>query len=140
MKIALTKNYNVKRRKMRILEHHFLKKITVEKAPREIPPLSPSSPPPLPSPAVNHPPHAKMKHTKEADALVTEFAARWRAGKEHLSKLYSTQYEEKENRKRMTYSATSQTNTPTHIHANSFKTGYKFIAIYRPQQKEYSSA
>ena len=61
---------------MRILEHHFLKEITVEKAPREIPPLSPSSPPPLPSPAVNHPPHAKMKHTKEADALVTEFAAR----------------------------------------------------------------
>jgi hypothetical protein len=36
-----------------------------------------------------------MKHTKEADALVTEFAARWRAGKEHLSKLYSTQYEKK---------------------------------------------
>ena len=75
---------------MRILEHHFLKEITVEKAPREIPPLSPP-----PSPAVNHPPHAKMKHTKEADALVTEFAARWRAGKEHLSKLYSTQYEER---------------------------------------------
>jgi hypothetical protein len=121
---------------MRILEHHFLKEITVEKAPREIPPPLP----PPPSPAVNHPPHAKMKHTKEADALVTEFAARWRAGKEHLSKLYSTQYEEKENRKRMTHSATSQANTPTHIHANSFKTGYKFIAIYRPQQKEYSSA
>ncbi len=96
--------------------------------------------PSLRAPAVNHPPHAKMKHTKEADALVTEFAARWRAGKEHLSKLYSTQYEEKENRKRMTYSATSQTNTPTHIHANSFKTGYKFIAIYRTQQREYSSA
>ena len=103
---------------MRILEHHFLKEITVEKAPREIPPLSP----PLVSPAVNHPPHAKMKHTGEADALVTEFAARWRAGKEHLSKLYSTQYEEKENRKRMTYSSTSQRNTPTHIHAQSFKT------------------
>jgi hypothetical protein len=32
-----------KERKMRILEHHFLKEITVEKAPREIPP----PPPPL---------------------------------------------------------------------------------------------
>jgi len=29
---------------MRILEHHFLKEITVEKAPREIPPLSPLLP------------------------------------------------------------------------------------------------
>ena len=109
---------------MRILEHHFLKEITVEKAPREIPPLSPP-----PSPAVNHPPHAKMKHTKEADALVTEFAARWRAGKEHLSKLYSTKYEEKESRKRMTYSSTSKTNTPTHNPANSSNTCCKFITI-----------
>jgi hypothetical protein len=81
-----------------------------------------------------------MKHTGEADTLVPEFAARWRARKEHLSELYSTKYEEKESRKRMTYSSTSQTNTPTHIHANSSKTCYKFIAIYGIQQKEYSSA
>ena len=54
----------------------------------------PGRPPPL-SPAVNHPPHAKMKHTEEADALVPEFAARWRARKKHLDKLYSTKYEEK---------------------------------------------
>jgi hypothetical protein len=40
-------------------------------------------------------------------------------------------YREKINR-----SSTFQTNTPTHIHANSFKTRYKFIAIYRIQQKE----
>jgi hypothetical protein len=74
------------------------------------------------SPAVSHPPHAKMKHTGEADALVPEFAARWHARREHLNKLYSTKYEKKENRKRMTYSSTSQRNTPTHIHAKSFKT------------------
>jgi hypothetical protein len=75
------------------------------------------------SPAVSHPPHAKMKHTgEEADALVPEFAARWHARREHLNKLYSTKYEKKENRKRMTYSSTSQRNTPTHIHAKSFKT------------------
>ena len=35
---------------MRILEHHFLKEITVEKAPREIPPLSPPSFPSCESP------------------------------------------------------------------------------------------
>jgi hypothetical protein len=53
-------------------------------------------PPPFPlllSPAVSHPPHAKMKHTEEEDALVPEFAARWHARKEHLNKLYSTKYE-----------------------------------------------
>jgi hypothetical protein len=115
-----------------------LKEIKVKKAPRETPP--PLLFPPLLSPAVNHPPHAKMKHIEEADALVTEFAARWRARKEHLSKLYSTKNEEKENRKRITYSSKSQTNTPTHILANSFKTCYKSIAIYRIQQKEYLSA
>jgi hypothetical protein len=132
------KTYNAKRRKKRILiKHHSLKEIPVEKAPRGTPPPLFSPPP---SPAVNHPPHAKMKHTGEADALVTEFAARRRARKEHLSKLYSTKYEEKESRKRMTHSSTSQRNTPTHIHANSFKTCYKFIAIYKIQQKEYSSA
>ncbi len=43
-------------------------------------------------------------------------------------------------RKRINRSSTSQTNTPTHIHTNSFKTRYKFIAIYRIQQKETSSA
>jgi N-acetylglutamate synthase-like GNAT family acetyltransferase len=79
-----------------------------------------------------------MKHTGEADALITELMAH--ARKEHLSKLYSTKYEEKESRKRMTYSSTSQTNTPTHNHANSFNTCCKFITIYRIQQKEYSSA
>ena len=42
---------------------------------------SPQGDPPPLSPAVNHPPHAKMKHTEEADALVPEFAARWRARK-----------------------------------------------------------
>ena len=91
MKIALTKkNYDAKRRKQQILEHHFLKKIKVEKAPRETPPPLPPSFPP----AVNQPPHAKMKHTGEADAPVPEFAARWRARREHLNKSYSTKYEE----------------------------------------------
>jgi hypothetical protein len=69
---------------------------------------SPQGDPPPLSPAVNHPPHAKMKHTGEADALVPEFAARWRARRKHLNKLYSTKYEKKESRKRMTYSSTSQ--------------------------------
>jgi hypothetical protein len=105
-----------------------VKKVIVEAAPRETPPPFPLSSPLL-SPAVNHPPHAKMKHTGEADALVTEFAARWRARKEHLSKLYSTKYEEKESRKRMTYSSTSKTNTPTHNPANSSNTCCKFITI-----------
>jgi hypothetical protein len=41
-----------------------------------------------------------MKHTGEADALVPEFAARWRARKEHLNKLYSTKYEEKVKQKK----------------------------------------
>jgi len=36
------------RKKKRILEHHFVKKVTVEKAPRETPPLSPSLPPSFP--------------------------------------------------------------------------------------------
>jgi hypothetical protein len=49
-----------------------------------------------------------MKHTGEADALVPEFAARWRANREHLNKLYSTKYEKKESREKMTYSSTSQ--------------------------------
>ncbi len=56
----------------------------MQKAPREI------LPPPLPSPDVTHPPHAEMKHTEGADALVPEFAARWRAKREHLNKLHST--------------------------------------------------
>ena len=48
MKIALTTKKIITqiKRKMRSLGHHFLKEITVEKAPREIPPLSP---PPFPS-------------------------------------------------------------------------------------------
>jgi hypothetical protein len=49
-----------------------------------------------------------MKHTGEADALVPEFAARWRANRELLNKLYSTKYEKKESREKMTYSSTSQ--------------------------------
>jgi hypothetical protein len=48
MNIALTKKIITQiERKMRILEHHFLKEITVEKAPKEIPP-PPLSPPLLP--------------------------------------------------------------------------------------------
>ena len=43
-------------------------------------------------------------------------------------------------KKRINHPSTSKTNTPTHIHANSFKTRYKFIAIYKIQQKETSSA
>ncbi len=93
----------------------------LQKAPRE-------TPPPL-SPAVNHPPHAEMKHTEEADALVPEFAARWRARREHLNKLYSTIYEEKECSKKINYSSTSQGHTPSHIHAKSFKNVQKFITI-----------
>ncbi len=38
-------------------------------------------------------------------------------------------------RERINRSSTSHTNTPTHNHANSFKTHYKFIAIYGIQQK-----
>ena len=38
-------------------------------------------------------------------------------------------------RKRINRSSTSHPNTPTHIHAKSFKTHYKFIAIYEIQQK-----
>jgi len=59
-------------------------------------------PPLLPSPDVIHPPHAEMKHTEEADALVPEFAARWRANREHLNKSYSTKYEKKESREKVT--------------------------------------
>ena len=62
----------------------------IQKAPRETPP-----PPLLLPPDVIHPPHAEMKHTEEADALVPEFAARWRANREHLNKSYSTKYEKK---------------------------------------------
>jgi len=58
-----------------------------------------------------------MKHTGEADALIPEFAARWRAKRKLLNKLYSTKYEKKEKRKRTTYPPTSRRNTPTHIHA-----------------------
>jgi hypothetical protein len=76
----------------------------MQKAPRETPPPSPL----LLSPDVIHPPHAEMKHTEEADALVPEFAARWRANREHLNKLYSTKYEKKESREKVTYSSTSQ--------------------------------
>ena len=65
-------------------------------------------PPLLLPPDVIHPPHAEMKHTEEADALVPEFAARWRANREHLNKLYSTKYEKKESREKVTYSSTSQ--------------------------------
>jgi hypothetical protein len=36
-----------------------------------------------------------MKHTGKADALVPEFAARWRANRKHLNKLYSTKHEKK---------------------------------------------
>jgi len=35
---------------------------------------------------VNHPPPAEMKYTGEAAVLVPDFAARWRARREHLSK------------------------------------------------------
>ena len=48
-------------------------------------------PPPLPPQAVNHPPPAEMKYTEGAEALVPDSAARWRAKREHLGKLYSTQ-------------------------------------------------
>ena len=68
----------------------------------------PPHPPLLLSPDVIHPPHAEMKHTEGADALVPEFAARWRANREHLNKLYSTKYEKKESREKVTYSSTSQ--------------------------------
>jgi hypothetical protein len=74
----------------------------MQKAPRKTPP------PLLLPPDVIHPPHAEMKHTEEADALVPEFAARWRANREHLNKLYSTKYEKKESREKVTYSSTSQ--------------------------------
>jgi hypothetical protein len=79
-------------------------------------------PPPLLSPAVNHPPHAKMNHTEEANALVPEFAARWHARKFILANYIQCSSEKEECRKRMNYSSTSQEDTPTHIHAKSFKT------------------
>jgi hypothetical protein len=122
------KNYNAKNKKESFMTSLSEGNRNCIKPPGRPPPPFPLSSPLL-SPAVNHPPHAKMKHTGEADALVTEFAARWRARKEHLSKLYSTKYEEKESRKRMTYSSTSKTNTPTHNPANSSNTCCKFITI-----------
>ncbi len=98
-----------------------------QKAPRE-------TPPPLLSPYVNHPPHAEMKHTEEADALVPELAARWRAKREHLNKLYLTICKEEESSKKIIYSAKSQDHTPSRIHAKSFKRVRKFITIYINQQ------
>ncbi len=75
----------------------------MQKAPRETPP-----PPLLLSPDVIHPPHAEMKHTEEADALVPEFAARWRANREHLNNYIQQNTRKKESRKKVTYSSTSQ--------------------------------
>ena len=83
-----------------------MRRIEKYKKPPGRPPLSPQ--PLLFPPDVIHPPHAEMKHTEEADALVPEFAARWRANREHLNKLYSTKYEKKESREKVTYSSTSQ--------------------------------
>ena len=74
----------------------------MQKAPRETPP-----PPPPPS-RCDSPTPCRVKHTEEADALVPEFAARWRANREHLNKLYSTKYKKKESREKVTYSSTSQ--------------------------------
>ena len=61
--------------------HRFLMRIEDRKNPRE------KHPPPQ---DVNHPPPAEMKYTEEAGVLVPDSAARWRAGGNHLSKLYST--------------------------------------------------
>jgi hypothetical protein len=97
-----------------------------KKAPRETPPLL--------SPYVNHPPHAEMKHTEEADALVPELAARWRAKRTHLNKLYLTICKEEESSKKIIYSAKSQDHTPPRIHAKFFKNVRKFITIYINQQ------
>jgi hypothetical protein len=88
MKIALTtKNYNAKNKKESFMTSLSEGNRNCIKPPGRPPPLPFPLSSPLLSPAVNHPPHAKMKHTGEADALVTEFAARWRARKEHLSKI-----------------------------------------------------
>jgi hypothetical protein len=82
----------------------------------------------------------EMKHTEEADALVPESAARWRARRNHFSKLYLTIYKEEGCSKKINYSSTSQKHTPSHIHAKPSKNVQKFIAIYIIQQKETSSA
>ncbi len=106
----------------------------MQKPPGKTPPL-------LPPQEASHTPPAEMKYTWGAAVLVQDFATRWHARRKHLSSQYSTTATKKEKyRKRINRSSTSQTNTPTHIHANSFKTHYKFIAIYRIQQKETSSA
>ncbi len=73
------KNYNEKEGK-----RSFMTPLSERKGKRKKPLGRP--PPlfsPLLSPAVNHPPHAKMKHTGEEDALVPEFATRWRARKDY---------------------------------------------------------
>jgi hypothetical protein len=81
-----------------------------------------------------------MKHTGEADALVPELAARWRAKREHLNKLYLTICKEETSSKKIIYSSQSQDHTPSRIHVKSFKNVQKFIIIYIKQQKETSSA
>jgi len=45
---------------------------------------------PPPPPHASHTPPAEMKYTWGAAMLVQDFAIRWRAGGEHLSKYYST--------------------------------------------------
>jgi hypothetical protein len=55
-----------------------------------------------------------MKHTGEADALIPELAAKWRAKRKHLNKLYSTTYEKRnEGRGRPTRLRPKE--TPQHI-------------------------
>ena len=109
MNIALTtKNHNAKKRKASFMTLLSEVKESHKKTP---PPLY--TPPSFP-PAVNHPPHAKMKHTGEADALIPELAARWRAKRKHLNKLYSTTYEKRnEGRGRPTRLRPKE--TPQHI-------------------------
>jgi hypothetical protein len=60
-----------------------------------------------------------MKYTCGAAVLVPDFATRWRARGEHLSKKYSAQQQKENRSKKKSYSSTSQTNTPTHNNAKS---------------------
>ncbi len=138
MKIALTtkKFITQKEEKSEFYDTTFWRKCKLKKPPGRPPPLFP---PPFPS--CESPTTCKdetYRGSRRPSYRIRHQMARKK--KKHPNKLYSTKYEKKDSRKRMTYSSTPQRDTPTHIHTKSFKTHYKFIAIYRIQQREASSA
>jgi hypothetical protein len=91
--------------------HRFLMRIADCRNPQEKHPLQ----------DVNHPPPAKMKYTEEAAVPVPDSAARWRARRGHLSKLYSVQQQRRRMHERKTTRLNPRKNTPTHTHAKAVK-------------------